>query len=67
MNARNAVTLYVILLVIVSVLYMFSVSISTFAKAATPDVNNTIPIFSDLIKVVVGAAIGSISTAFARP
>jgi hypothetical protein len=54
------------LLLIISALYVFSASISTFAHAATPDIDKTISIFSDLIKVIVGAAIGSISTAFAK-
>ena len=66
MNARSLVTLYVVLLVIVSALYVFSASISTFSHAATPDIDKTISIFSDLIKVIVGAAIGSISATFAK-
>jgi hypothetical protein len=67
MTARSMVTLYIVLLVIISALYVFSASIQTFAHAATPDIDKTIPIFSDLIKVIVGAAIGSISAAFAKP
>ena len=66
MSAKSFVVLYVILLVTVSALYVFSVSISTFVHAATPDLDKTIPVFSDLIKVIVGAAIGSISASFAK-
>jgi hypothetical protein len=66
MNARSMATLYIVLLLIISALYLFSASISAFAHAATPDIDKTIPIFSDLIKVIVGAAIGSISAAFAK-
>jgi hypothetical protein len=66
MNVRSMVTLYMILLIIISALYVFSASISTFSHAATPDIDRTISIFSDLIKVIVGAAIGSISAAFVK-
>jgi len=66
MSAKNVVLLYVVLLGIVAALYIFSVSISTFAHAATPDLDKTISIFSDLIKVIVGAAIGSISASLTK-
>jgi hypothetical protein len=66
MTANRIVFVYVIVLLVVSALYVFSTILATYSRAATPSLENAIPIFVDLLKVIVGAAIGSASTAIGK-
>ncbi len=67
MSTRIFVAVYLTLLVTVAVLYMFAVGVSALAHGPTPEVDRAITVLSDLIKVIVGAAIGAISASFAIP
>jgi hypothetical protein len=66
MTPKMLVGVYLIVLAIVAGLYVFSAGVSAWSKMATPGLENAIPVFVDLIKVVVGAAIGAASTAFTK-
>ncbi|HXW71990.1 MAG TPA: hypothetical protein VEK34_11190 [Methylocella sp.] len=66
MTANRIVLVYVIVLLVVSGLYVFTTTLATYSHVATPSLENAIPIFVDLLKVIVGAAIGSVSTAIGK-
>lgn len=62
-TARMILIVYVIVLVTVSALYVFTATFAATARAPTPGLENAIPVFVDLLKVIVGAVIGAVSTA----
>ena len=66
MEAKTVVYIYLFVLVIVALLYAFTASISTFAQAPTAALEAAIPVFVDLLKVIAGAVIGSLSTALGK-
>jgi hypothetical protein len=66
MTTNKIVLVYVVVLLVVSALYVFTTTLATYSRVATPSLENAIPIFVDLLKVIVGAAIGSASTAIGR-
>jgi hypothetical protein len=66
MTANKIVLVYGVVLLVVSALYVFTTTLATYSHVATPSLENAIPIFVDLLKVIVGAAIGSASTAIGK-
>jgi hypothetical protein len=66
MTAKMLVLIYLVALLTVAALYVFTASVSVLAKVPTPGLESAIPIFVDLLKVIVGAVIGSVSTALSR-
>jgi hypothetical protein len=66
MTAKMLVSLYLVVLVTVAGLYVFTASFSVLAHVPTPGLESAIPVFVDLLKVIVGAAIGSFSTALGK-
>ncbi|WP_457798908.1 hypothetical protein [Methylocystis sp. S23] len=66
METKTVVYIYLMVLVIIAVLYALTAGISTFAQAPTAALEAAIPVFVDLLKVVTGAVIGSLSTALGK-
>jgi hypothetical protein len=63
---KKVILLYLGILLPIVVLYVFTVLTSTFSPAPTPDLHAAIPLFMDLIKIIVGAAIGAFSVSLGR-
>jgi hypothetical protein len=59
MQIRSVIFLYLGILLPIALLYVFTVIAPFFTSAPTPDLHAAVPVFMDLIKVIVGAAIGA--------
>lgn len=66
MQIKNVVLLYLGILLPIVILYIFTVTASSIISAPTPDLHAAVPVFMDLIKVIVGAAIGAFSVLLGR-
>jgi hypothetical protein len=60
-DIKSVMMLYLGILLPIVLLYVFTILVSAFSTAATPDLHAAVPLFMDLIKVIVGAAIGAFS------
>jgi hypothetical protein len=58
---KNVILLYLGILLPIVALYVFTVVTPLFSNAPMPDLHAAVPVFMDLIKVIVGAAIGAFS------
>ena len=66
MSTKSVVAFYGLTLVIIAALYVFTALFAAMSKTATPALEAAIPVFVDLLKVITGAAVGSLSTAFGK-
>ena len=58
-NSASSSGLYLGILLPIALLYVFTVIAPFFNPAPMPDLHAAVPVFMDLIKVIVGAAIGA--------
>jgi hypothetical protein len=65
-GVKTVIMLYLRILLPIILLYIFTVLVSVFSRSATPDLHAAVPLFMDLIKVIVGAAIGVFSVLLGR-
>ncbi|WFU70024.1 hypothetical protein [Bradyrhizobium sp. CB2312] len=61
MPIKRVIGLYLGILLPILALYVFTVIFSVYAPTATPQLSAAIPVFMDLIKIIVGGAIGAFS------
>lgn len=61
MPIQRLIGLYLGILLPIVALYIFTVVFSVYSPTATPELSAAIPIFMDLIKIIVGGAIGAFS------
>lgn len=61
MDIKSVIFLYFGIIMPIVFLYMFTVTVPLFTSAPTPDLHAAVPVLMDLIKVIVGGAIGAFS------
>jgi hypothetical protein len=66
MGVKKLVLLYLGILLPIVALYVFTILLSVYSSVPTPDLHATVPLFMDLIKIIVGAAIGAFSVLIGR-
>jgi len=66
MAARVIIAYYLALLIVVGGLYIYTVQLSLNPAIPTRYLQDAIPVFMDLIKVIVGGAIGSFAALLGR-
>lgn len=66
MREKRLVFTYLVILGPILFAYMFTVFVVAFSHAPLPDLHAAVPVFVDLMKVIVGAAIGAFSVAIGQ-
>jgi hypothetical protein len=61
MPIKRVIGLYLGILLPILALFIFTAIFSVYAPTAVPQLSAAIPVFMDLIKVIVGGAIGAFS------
>jgi len=61
MDIKHVIFLYLGILLPIIFLYLFTALAPAFISAPVPDLHNATPVFAELIKVIVSAAIGAFS------
>lgn len=67
MPVKKIATLYLIILAPIVSLYIFTLIFVSTSNFPTPTLDNAPSFFLDLIKIVVGAAIGAFSATISKP
>lgn len=67
MTARNVVFVYFAIMFPIILLYVFTVVFPAYSTSPMPDLHAAVPVLLDLIKIVVGGAIGAFSASLGKP
>lgn len=66
MPVKKIATLYLIMLAPIAALYIFTLMYVSMSRFATPTLDNVPGVFLDLIKIIVGGAIGAFSATISK-
>lgn len=66
MTTKTVLLLYLGILLPIVGLYIFTVVYSNSLQSPSPDLHAAVPVFMDLIKVIVGGAIGAFSASLGK-
>lgn len=67
MSVKKIATLYLVLLAPIAALYIFTLMYVSMSRFPTPGLDNVPGFFLDLIKIIVGGAIGAFSATISKP
>lgn len=66
MNVKKLAVGYLVIIAPILFAYLFTVGVTVASSSPLPDLHAAVPVFVDLMKVIVGAAIGAFSVSIGQ-
>ena len=66
MNVKRLAVSYLVIIAPILFAYLFTICVTVFSSSPLPDLHAAVPVFVDLMKIIVGAAIGAFSVSIGQ-